>query len=247
MRTPEILVVQNKAPDVHLGLWHKPLVDAGLEPVIIDPSKTCPDIAKYAGVILLGGPSSINDMDDPKVPPTLDIADQTIKLNKAGLGSCLGLQAFAKVVGGTVDYCNPKQNGIFDANGNRYTAEFTDAALEIPILEGLPTQSIEVFQAHEKEVLLPNKLVMAWDRYGIIQFAQLAKKVFGAQHHPEIKDEQVLVWKENAPGMDAILTPEVVQAFHEGYPKHVDYAELLINNWTRHYVLPDLPRSTVIY
>lgn len=247
MRKPEVLVVQNKEPDVHLGLWHEPLVNAGLEPVVIDPSKVCPDVAKYAGVILLGGPSSINDMDDPKVPPTLNIADQTVRQNKAGLGSCLGLQAFAKVVGGKVDYCSPKQNGIFDANGNRYTADFTDAALKMPILKGLPTKRVEVFQAHEKEVHLPNEMVMAWDEYGIIQFAQLARKVFGAQHHPEIKDDQVLVWKENAPGMDEILTPEVVQVFNADYPKHVNYAELLINNWTEHYVLPDLPRSTVIY
>ncbi len=234
-----ILVVQNKAPDVHLGLWEQPLKDAGYEPVVIDPAKDAPSVANFEGVIILGGPSSINDLKDPKVPNTLKIAEQTLDTGTPGLGSCLGLQAFVKAAGGVVEYCDPKQNGVFDEAGERYTADITDEGLDSPLLQGVDSQSVNVFQAHEKHVILPNSpeaKILALDKYKIIQIAQVALKVFGMQFHPEITREQLDLWIENAPGMREEITPESIVAFEAGYRDHTDFAELLIRNWIRNTI-----------
>jgi GMP synthase-like glutamine amidotransferase len=72
----------------------------------IDAGDSLPDdVSSFSGLVLMGGPMSVND-DLPWIAPMLSSIQQAVASNVAVLGHCLGAQLMAKAMGGVVD-ANP--------------------------------------------------------------------------------------------------------------------------------------------
>lgn len=70
--------------------------------VKIDEGELLPiSIADYSGMVLMGGPMSVND-DLPWIPPLLALIKEAIALDIPLLGHCLGGQLISKALGGEV-------------------------------------------------------------------------------------------------------------------------------------------------
>lgn len=74
-------------------LWVQINIDAG------DPLPA--DINGFSGLVLMGGPMSVND-NLPWIPPLLGLIRQAVKHDIPVLGHCLGGQLMSKALGGTV-------------------------------------------------------------------------------------------------------------------------------------------------
>lgn len=60
-----------------------------------------PSIAGFSGLVLMGGPMSVND-DLPWIPSALALIREAMEAGKPVLGHCLGGQLISKALGGTV-------------------------------------------------------------------------------------------------------------------------------------------------
>ena len=70
--------------------------------VKVDQGEALPEtIAHYSGVVLMGGPMSVND-DLPWIPPLLDLIREAVAADIPVLGHCLGGQLISKALGATV-------------------------------------------------------------------------------------------------------------------------------------------------
>lgn len=74
-------------------LWTQVNVDAG--------DSVPEDINGHAGLVLMGGPMSVND-DLPWIPGVLDLIRQAVGRGIPVLGHCLGGQLMSRALGGTV-------------------------------------------------------------------------------------------------------------------------------------------------
>jgi GMP synthase-like glutamine amidotransferase len=77
--------------------WQLIRVDAG------DPLPA--DVNSFSGLVLMGGPMSVND-DLPWIAPILALIRQAVDKNLPVLGHCLGGQLMSKAFGGVID-ANP--------------------------------------------------------------------------------------------------------------------------------------------
>lgn len=59
------------------------------------------DIQPYSGVVLMGGPMSVND-DLPWIPPLIKLINQAFEVDVPVMGHCLGGQLMSKALGATV-------------------------------------------------------------------------------------------------------------------------------------------------
>ena len=72
----------------------------------IDEGEALPGSAlDFSGIVLMGGPMSVND-DLPWIPPLLGLIREAVKVDIPVLGHCLGGQLMTKALGGVV-YRNP--------------------------------------------------------------------------------------------------------------------------------------------
>lgn len=68
----------------------------------IDEGEAVPaSILAYSGMVLMGGPMSVND-DLPWIPPLLGLIQQAVDADIPVLGHCLGGQLISKALGGVV-------------------------------------------------------------------------------------------------------------------------------------------------
>jgi GMP synthase-like glutamine amidotransferase len=65
-----------------------------------------PELAEFDGLIVLGGPMSVNDVDlYPWLKREIRFIADTIAVGKPVLGICLGAQLIAKAMSPNVDWC----------------------------------------------------------------------------------------------------------------------------------------------
>jgi GMP synthase-like glutamine amidotransferase len=70
--------------------------------VKIDQGESLPDsVLDFSGVVLMGGPMSVND-DLPWIPPLLTLIREAVKADIPVLGHCLGGQLISKALGAAV-------------------------------------------------------------------------------------------------------------------------------------------------
>jgi GMP synthase-like glutamine amidotransferase len=82
--------------------WQLISVDAG------DPLPA--DVHSFSGLVLMGGPMSVND-DLPWIAPMLALIQQAVDSDVAVLGHCLGAQLMSKAMGGVIDLNPVKEIG----------------------------------------------------------------------------------------------------------------------------------------
>jgi GMP synthase (glutamine-hydrolysing) len=124
------------------------------------------------GLILSGGPASVNDAGSPTVDPKL------FELGIPVLGICYGLQLMMKLLGGAVELSSQREFGR------------ADVQVDDPgwVFEGLPRQ-LSVWMSHGDRVERLGPGFRAIAHSGTTRFAAVAddaRKLFGVQFHPEV-------------------------------------------------------------
>lgn len=136
--------------------------------VIIPP--TTPDISLYDGLILSGGPHSVNDPNAPLYN------EQLFDLDIPILGICYGYQLLCKHFGATIESHNSVEYGKATMRSKK---------------KGLFKKVIDntVWMSHSDTVIkLPSILkVIAETTDGITAVKHVSKRIYGVQFHPEVK------------------------------------------------------------
>lgn len=148
-----------------------------------------PRLAAIDGLIVLGGPMSVNEGDaHPWLEAETRYIAEAIGLGKPVLGICLGAQLIAKALGAAVY-----------ANGKREIGWFPIQRIEPWPLDGacwLP-QQVEVFHWHGETFDLPPGTVrLASSAACANQAFALGAKVLGLQFHLEVTPQAVEVLAE---------------------------------------------------
>jgi GMP synthase (glutamine-hydrolysing) len=126
------------------------------------------------GIILSGGPMSVEQTGSPRCAP--EIFESHIPL----LGICYGLQLMAKMLGGRVEKSE--------------TREFGQAQIEVldtkgPLASFAVGEHVQVWMSHgDKVVALPPdfKVIAKTPNAPVAAAAHVSKPVFGVQFHPEV-------------------------------------------------------------
>ncbi len=146
----------------------------------------------YAGLILMGGPMSVND-DLPWIPPVLELIRQAIASDVPVLGHCLGGQLMSRALGGTVSKNPVKEIGWG-------TVRRTEEAADSDWFAELPPE-IEVFQWHGETFSLPHgaRRLLTGD-YCENQAFLVNDRHLALQCHVEMTDTMIRAWCETGAG-----------------------------------------------
>ena len=142
--------------------------------VILNWDADAAKVSSYApkGVIISGGPDSVNEPDAITVSPAI------LELGCPVLGICYGLQLLAKLTGGVVSSGGKPEYGV--------TAIRT--AKDSALLKGVP-ETLNVLMSHGDNVsVLPSGFRATSSTAGgvISSFENDARKLYGLQFHPEV-------------------------------------------------------------
>lgn len=152
------------------------LRDFGVRADLFPNTVKAMDLRSYRGVILSGGPQSVNDPD----APTID--DRILDLGLPILGICYGHQLLAKKLG-----CNVKSLGH---------GEYGKATLSVNnsvdlFIETPKSQTVWMSHGDSVEDLIPGMQVLARTQTcPIAAFAHVERNIYGVQFHPEVAHTQ---------------------------------------------------------
>jgi len=152
---------------------------------LYQPGATPPDIARYDGLIFMGGPMSVND-DLPYLRQEMDFIRQAIARRQPILGICLGAQLIARAMGATVRRNSAKEIGW-------YGLRFTAAAAGDALFDGLSQET--VFHWHGETFDLPSGAeLLASSELCCNQAFRAGERVYGLQFHLEVTPEMIADW-----------------------------------------------------
>jgi GMP synthase (glutamine-hydrolysing) len=133
------------------------------------------EIAKAdpGGIILSGGPRSVNDQDAPGIDPEL------LKLGIPVLGICYGLQLMAKLRGGRVE-----KTGLAEYGGRTVSLSGKSQ-----LLAGLPKESACWMSHGDSVVETPAGFTVtaASPNFPVAAMEDCTAKLYGVQFHPEVQ------------------------------------------------------------
>lgn len=147
------------------------LRDIGVRADIFPHDVPSEKLANYAGIILSGGPQSVYEVG----APTIDM--KILQLGRPVLGICYGHQLLAKLVGSEV------LAGHAEYGKSRLTLQKGDT-----LFRDTPSQQV-VWMSHVDSVrTLPKDFepLAQTESCQIAAYANLSKKLFGVQFHPEV-------------------------------------------------------------
>jgi len=165
----------------------------------IDEGESVPEsIADIPGLVLMGGPMSVND-PLPWIPKVLHLIRQAVAADIPVLGHCLGGQLLSKALGGRVRGSRAKEFGWLPVT-------VVDSALTSTWLNGLPPH-FEVFHWHGETFSIPTGAThILRSRYCRNQAFVIGKSL-GLQCHVEMTPELVRSWARAGAGEIARALP----------------------------------------
>lgn len=156
--------------------------------VRIDKGEPVPaSVGAYSGIVLMGGPMSVND-DLPWIPPLLALIREAVQQDVPLLGHCLGGQLISKALGGTVSKNPVKEIGW----GEVSVLDNPHARLWFGDL-----QSFKSFHWHGETFTIPEGATQVLASPYCANQAYVLGKHIGFQCHIEMMPEMVRVWTEN--------------------------------------------------
>ena len=156
------------------------VADLYLDPVV-------PDLAPYAGLIVMGGPMSVND-DFPWLRLEIAAVQRAIERGMPLLGVCLGAQMIARAMGARV-YPNARK----EIGWGRI--EWTAAARADRVFGGRMGFA-NVFQWHGETFDLPAGAdLLATGEVCRHQAFRARGNVYGVQFHPEVTPGTIVEWQ----------------------------------------------------
>ncbi|MEK7711986.1 MAG: type 1 glutamine amidotransferase [Pseudomonadota bacterium] len=165
----------------------------------IDEGEPVPEsIADIPGLVLMGGPMSVND-PLPWIPKVLQLIRAAVAADIPVLGHCLGGQLLSKALGGRVRASRAKEFGWLPVTA-------VGSPLTNAWLDGLPPQ-FEVFHWHgETFSIPPGATHLLRSRYCRNQAFVIGKSL-GLQCHIEMTPELVRAWARDGAGEIARALP----------------------------------------
>jgi len=153
--------------------------------VKIDQGEPLPlSMADFSGMVLMGGPMSVND-DLPWIPPLLKLIREAVALDVPVLGHCLGGQLISKALGGMITQNPVKEIGW---------GEVTVSDNEIARYWFGDIESFNGFHWHGETFTLPANAVHLLKSAYCTNQAYAIGKHLALQCHIEMTPEMVLSW-----------------------------------------------------
>lgn len=172
------------------------------ELVKIDQAEPLPaSIADYSGVVLMGGPMSVND-ELPWIMPLLNLIRVAVAADIPVLGHCLGGQLISKALGGTVAVNAVKEIGWGELNvSSNEAAQYWFGNIE----------TFNGFHWHGETFTLPEGAVHLLSSPHCKNQAYAIGKHLALQCHIEMTPEMVQDWCAAGTGeiMQASASPAV--------------------------------------
>jgi GMP synthase (glutamine-hydrolysing) len=149
------------------------------------------ELARYSGVIVFGGPMSVNDCD-PAIRREMGWLERILKADIPFLGICLGAQMMAQVLGAKI---SPHPQGKVEIG--YFPIKPTEAGLSM--ISDWPQK---VFQWHNEGFDIPAaaSCLARGDAFPNQAYAYGAKTI-GLQFHPEITRAIMRLWIRSASHM----------------------------------------------
>lgn len=183
----------------------------------------------YAGLIVMGGAMSANDVDE--FPYLLDLEALIRTFDAAGrpvLGICLGAQVAARAYGGEVARMDGLETGFVPI-------EVTAEAGDDPVFSGTGPK-LNLFQNHYEAVRdVPGAVVLASGDRCPIQAFRVGERVYGTQFHMEVTLDIARDWYRRFGHVLYRDAPEMEHELDAGFIDHFSaQAELckrLVRRW----------------
>lgn len=160
--------------------------DIPLELICIDAGDAVPpDVDRYAGLVFMGGPMSVND-DLPWIPPVLSAIREAVKHDIPVLGHCLGGQLMSRALGGSVGR-NPVKEigwGAVQVLDNPRAAEWF----------GNAPRQFDSFHWHGETFTLPQGATRVMESTHCANQAWVLGKHLAMQCHVEMTREMIETW-----------------------------------------------------
>jgi len=155
--------------------------------VRIDKGEAVPaSVDDYSGIVLMGGPMSVND-DLPWIPPLLQLIQQAVQADVPLLGHCLGGQLISKAMGGVVSKNPVKEIGWGDV-------QVADHAVARDWFGDL--QGFNSFHWHGETFTVPEGATHVLSSAYCANQAYVMGKHIGLQCHIEMTPSMVKIWTE---------------------------------------------------
>jgi len=172
--------------------------------VALDTGERVPrDARKFAGLVFMGGPMSVND-ELPWVGSALELARDAVRKDVPLLGHCLGGQLISKALGGTVGATPVKEIGWGEVRvaDNEVAREWLGDA-----------QTFLSFHWHGETFTIPPGATRVMENPHCANQGFALGKHFGMQCHVEMTDELVRSWL--ATGAEEIAASRASPAVQE--------------------------------
>lgn len=169
-------VILDAFPDVAVQVRHQ----------LDEPERApLPDPATIRGVIIMGGPMSVNDADTlPALADEIAWLQKAVDVKLPILGICLGAQLLAKAVGAAIT-AGPPEIGV---------APITITEPDDPLVGLLFPQSYAMHWHGEQFTLPTGAVPLAHSAHTEIQAFRLGSNAWGMLFHLEVDDELLDVW-----------------------------------------------------
>jgi GMP synthase (glutamine-hydrolysing) len=177
-----------------------------------------PGLDGYNGLVVLGGPMSVNDADRlPHLTTEMRLIEEALRRNIPVLGICLGAQLIAKTLGANVYPNKEKEIGWYDVSP-------TDEAESDPLL--LEFQKTEtIFQWHGETFDIPKSTRhLAFSFLCANQAFRYGNNVYGFQFHLEVDEPMIHRWlrvadnRKEIAALGGTIDPELI---HRDTPEHM--------------------------
>lgn len=177
-----------------------------------------PSVDGYDGLVILGGPMSVNDADRlPHLIVEMKLIEQALRGNLPVLGICLGAQLIARTLGAAVYANREKEIGWYDVSP-------TTEAESDPLLAAL-AKSEKIFQWHGETFDIPRtSLHLAFSSLCTNQAFRYGSNIYGFQFHLEVDARMIDRWLRVGENRDEIaalggkIDPERI---HAETPAHI--------------------------
>jgi GMP synthase (glutamine-hydrolysing) len=216
----KLLVLQHVAHEL-LGTLNPLLKSAGFRLRYVNFARhpeARPNLDGYHGLVVLGGPMSVNDaVRLPHLTTEMKLIEEALRRDLLVLGICLGAQLIAKTLGATVYPNREKEIGWYDVSP-------TDKAEEDPLL-GTFQETEKIFQWHGETFDIPKSTIhLAFSSLCANQAFRYGTNVYGLQFHLEVDEPMIYRWlrvaenKKEIGALGGTIDPERI---HRETPEHI--------------------------
>jgi GMP synthase (glutamine-hydrolysing) len=209
------LLVFQHVPHEILGTFNPQLKEAGFRIRYINFGRTpdaVPNVEKYDGLIILGGPMCVDQTDShPHLLTEINAIRQAMELHKPVLGICLGAQLIAKALGAQVHKNPTKEIGWYNVTP-------TAAGESDPLFKHF-SGAEKIFQWHGDTFDIPygaEHLATSADCAN--QAFRYGDRTYGLQFHLEVDEALIQRWLKTPAHMRELesigepMTPERIAA-----------------------------------